>query len=541
MKPQTTPKAKQTNYVSPQRRRAAEKKTFVETSDGLDLTESANRKNRFSRRDSFETVSQKKLPSPRFRVSSVKTAVAWPLKCFVCVAPKTVLLSLRLCVSAVKTVLLESLKWLEDVVSKCGLPSPRFRVSAVKNVFAFAFVFLFFWGFSVPLVLAKPSPAPTATATPAPEARALFEKAQNSLHEKRYKDARNSLLELIGKFPVEDVIPKSKVLLAEIEEDFETSLTQLKALAKEYNHQPEGKTALRDLAQRYYLADRYAESADAYKDYLKRYPDQPEEAEIRYWYGTSLMADGHTGEAVSEFDKSIRADGQGPWAPKAYLSLGGAYLKQRKYENAQKQFLKILDQYPRYCEMNQVFLKMGRTYEALNQPKEAHAAYKTLLEKYPKAMEVAEAQERIGELEKADPGLAVTPHLVLWHEPTPLPTITPVSLSAPIKQVRKPEPTVVPTVTPKPRVVSAVVSKAAPQRPFHVQVGVYTVRRFAEGTVKELKKAGYDPTLLTMKGRGASNPIYKVRVGHYADKEQARRAAQLLQRRIKHPTLVVED
>jgi hypothetical protein len=72
-------------------------------------------------------------------------------------------------------------------------------------------------------------------------------------------------------------------------------------------------------------------------------------------------------------------------------------------------------------------------------------------------------------------------------------------------------------------------------------VGVYTVRRFAEGTVKELKKAGYDPTLLTMKGRGASNPIYKVRVGHYADKEQARRAAQLLQRRIKHPTLVVED
>ena len=488
-----------------------------------------------------QTVSQKKLPSPRFRVSAVKAAVAWSLKCFVCVAPKIVLPSLRLCVSAVKRVSLESLKWLGDVASKSALPSPRFRVSVVKTVFAFAFLFSCFWGFSVSSALAKPSPPPTATATPAPEARALFEKAQTSLHEKRYKDARNSLLELIGKFPVESVIPKSKVLLAEIEEDFETSLTQLKALAKEYNRQPEGKTALRDLAQRYYLADRYEESADAYKDYLKRYPDQPEEAEIRYWYGTSLMAAGHTGEAVSEFDKSIRADGQGPWAPKAYFSLGGAYLKQRKYENAQKQFLRILDQYPRYCEMNQVFLKMGRTYEALNQLKEAHASYKTLLEKFPKAMEVAEAQERIEELEKADPSLAATPHLVLWHEPTPLPTITPVSLSAPIKQVKEPEHAAAPTPTPKPRMVSTAALKATPPRPFHVQVGVYTVKRFADNTVKELKKAGYDPVLLTVKGRGAANLIYKVRVGRYADKDQARRAAQLLQRRIKHATLVVED
>jgi cell division GTPase FtsZ len=67
------------------------------------------------------------------------------------------------------------------------------------------------------------------------------------------------------------------------------------------------------------------------------------------------------------------------------------------------------------------------------------------------------------------------------------------------------------------------------------------VKRFADNTVKELKKAGYDPVLLTVKGRGATNLIYKVRVGRYAEKDQARRAAQVLQRRIKHVTLVVED
>jgi TolA-binding protein len=382
---------------------------------------------------------------------------------------------------------------------------------------------------------AHSKPTPTATATPAPEARALFEKAQKSFQEKHYKDARNSLLELVGKFPVEDVIPKSKVLLAELEEDFETSLTQLKALAKEYNRRPEGKAALQDLAQRYYLADRYDEAAGAYRDFLKRYPNAKEEPEIRYWLGSSLLASDHTGEAVSEFDKGIQADREGPWAPKSYLALGGAFLKQRKYANAQKQFLKILDQYPRYGEMNQVFLKMGRTYEALGQTKEAHAAYKTLVEKFPRAIEVPEAQERIAVLEKDHPELSNRPHEVLWNQPEALPTITPVPVSTPKMTMAPPAPTMVPAVVPKPLV------NPCPKTSYRVQVGVYTVRRFAEKTVRELKKAGYDPALLTVRGHGATDPTYKVRVGHYVDKDQARRAAEVIKRRVKLPTLVVEE
>lgn len=382
---------------------------------------------------------------------------------------------------------------------------------------------------------AKHHPTPTPTATPAPEARALFERAQESFRAKRYKESRDRLLELIAKFPVEEIVPKSKVLLAEMEEDFEASLKELKDLAKEYKKRPEGRSALLDLIRRYYLADRYEEAAESGREFLKRYPGVPEEGEVRYWLGSSLLASDHLTDAVAEFNKALKNGDSGSWAAPTRLALGGAYLKQREYDLARRQFLRILDQYPRYGEMNQVLLKLGRSYEALDQPREARAAYLTLLERYPRSLEIAEAKERVATLEHDHPELRNQVHET-WATPGAAPTAA------------VPEAAKVPAEAPPPGRTSVTgkspMTPATPRasaKPFRVQVGVYTVKAFAEDTMKRLKKAGYTPTLLTVPGRGAADPTYKVRAGHYADREEAKRAANLLQRRLKLPTLVVEE
>ncbi len=373
-----------------------------------------------------------------------------------------------------------------------------------------------------PSLQAKPRPAATPTVTPAPEARALFEKAQDAFREKRFKDARNHLLELIGRFPVEDVIPRSKVLLAELEEDFDVSLEQLKALAKEYYRQPEGQAALQELAQRYYLADRYEEAADTYREYLERYAGQSDEAETRYWYGSSLLAAGKGEEAMGQFEKSLALDPEGPWAPKSRLARGSLFLKQRRYDDAQKELLVILDRHPHFGEQNQVFLKLGRAFEAAGMPREGRASYRTLLDRFPKSMEASEARDRLAAIDRAYPRLAGGKKPSLWPEApataTPFPTATAVVARVPLK----PTPTAAPPSG----------------RPFRVQVGVYTRLEFARETMKKLEKWKYKPTLLTV---GGAKSVYKVRVGHFADKEQAAREAKNIKRKIGLPTLVVEE
>ncbi len=388
---------------------------------------------------------------------------------------------------------------------------------------------------------------PTPTPTPNPTAQALFEKSQKAFREKRYRDAKDGLMQFVAKYPMENAIPQSRLILAELEQDFEVSVMQFKVLAQEYSHRKEGSEALKNLGARYYLADRYDEAVATYREYLKSYPKSPDEPEVHYWLGASLAALGDEKHAIGEFDKSIKRDPEGKWAPKSYLALGNAYLKETKYDNAKRQYLKILDRYPMCEELNQVYLKLGRTYEALNRPQEAHAAYATLLSRYAKSIEAPEAQERCRDLETRNPQLAaqavvMTPTTV----PTPAdqirPTPGPSPTGTPEAESFQGDPTPVPTagMADKPTPIPVQV-RVDSSNPFRVQVGVFTKRAYADQTIQKLHKAGYRAEVVEVKNPDTTFTTLKVRLGHYPDRETARKTSLEVKRRSGIPAIVVEE
>lgn len=364
-------------------------------------------------------------------------------------------------------------------------------------------------------------------ATPAADdGQSLFDKAQKLFQEKNYKKAKDELNQVVAKYPMGDFIPKARLLLANLQEDFTVSTVQFRELATEYSTRPEGEEAQKDLGSRYYLADKYDDAADSYKEFLDHYPKSDSMPEVRYWYACSLLALDKNQEALDEYQKVLNDAPDSPWAPKALLGTGNAYFKMKKYQDAEKRYLKILDQYHFYDELNLVYLKLGQAYESEQKWKEAHAAYQTLIQQYPQAFEVSEARDRLQELEKE--------HADLPHAPeaqAPEPTATPVEAVSE------------PTVTPVPTEViqEAASTNDSISQPFHVQVGVYSKKFYVDKAQQSVKKAGYKSYVVTVKTGDMAYPMYKVRVGNFADKASAQAFANELTRKLKEKAIVVED
>lgn len=360
-------------------------------------------------------------------------------------------------------------------------------------------------------------------AAQADDGQSLFDKAQKLFQEKNYKAAKDSLNKLVAKFPQGDYIPKARLLLANLQEDFTVSTAQFRELATEYSTRPEGEEAQKDLGSRYYLADKYNDAADSYKEFLDNYPKSSSLPEVRYWYASSLLALDKSQEALDEYQKVLNGAPDSPWAPKALLGTGNAYLKMKKYQDAEKQYLKILDQYHYYDELNLVYLKLGQAYESEQKWKEAHAAYQTLIQQYPQAFEVSEARGRLQELEKQHADLPRAPEA---QAPEPTPTTAIVSV--------QPTPTAVPEeeMVDMPNTIS---------KPFHVQIGVYSKKFYVDKARKIVKKAGYKSYVVTVRAKDMPYPMYKVRVGNFADKASAQKLANELTKKLKEKAIVVED
>jgi TolA-binding protein len=354
----------------------------------------------------------------------------------------------------------------------------------------------------------------------AQDAKSLFDKAEDYLKQKKYKEAKQVLNQLVAKHPMEDVIPKARLLLANLQEDFAVSTAQFRILATEYNDRPEGAEAQKNLGARYYLADKYTDAAESYQEFIQNHPKSPELPEVRYWYAACLSALDKNKEAIEEYKRVLEKSPDSPWAPKALLGMGNAHFKSQNYQEAEKQYLKTLDQYPMYEELNLVYFKLGQTYEIMRKPREAHASYRTLFEKYPKSLEVGEAKKRVKELEMAHPDLPRTA-----EEPTPVVAmIEPTPLRQGFGgQAPVPPPT------------------AASLKPFHVQVGVYSKKANVDKARKLIKKAGYSSFVVTAKREGIPYTYFKVRVGNFAGRPEAERVAQDLVKKTREKAIVVED
>lgn len=369
--------------------------------------------------------------------------------------------------------------------------------------------------------------------------RSLFEKAEQYFKQKNYKEAKKILNQVVAKAsPMEDYVPKARLLLANLQEDFTVSINQFKMLATEYAKQPEGEAAQKGLGARYYLADKYEDAVESYGEFLKDYPKSLDLPEVRYWYASSQLALGKNQEALDGFKQVLEKSPDSPWAPKALLGMGNAHLRMGKFEDAQKDYLRILDQYHYYEELNLVYVKLGQAYEGRKKFKEARAAYLTLMDKFPKSFEVNEARLRVSDLEKDHPELVPVQAAVKEDKPTPTP---PAQVAAPT-QAPTEEPKQVPTQI----VLAEPTPTPVPQEetvltPFHVQVGVFSKDLNVQKARKELKAAGYPSFVVKVKASNSPLALYKVRVGQFGDRVSAEKMAREISAKLKQKAIVVED
>ncbi len=381
------------------------------------------------------------------------------------------------------------------------------------------------------------------------ETKELFEKAKKYFADKDYKDCKDILAPLVAEHPMDSIIPQARLMLAKVQEDFEVSVAQLQEVAAEYEDQPEGMEAQKELADRYYLADKYEDAASAYKEFLDHYEKSPMAVEVHYWLGSSYLAAEQTELAIKEFEKVMDQGKQTNWAPKALLGMGNAYFKTQKFSDAENRYLRILDQYATYDELNLVYLKLGETYEMEKKWKQAFAAYQTLVSNYPKAIEVGEAQTRMAELLKTHPALQASVTIVPTPTVTVAVTATP-ALVPPFATVGV-TPTVVETEEATPIEEAATPEEAEQEAtvdqpvlkstPYHVQIGVYSKKANLLLTEKGLRKAGYKYYVVTVNAADGTYVLYKLRTGHFATRTAAQKLANKLSKRIKEKAIVVED
>jgi TolA-binding protein len=380
---------------------------------------------------------------------------------------------------------------------------------------------------SVPVLYAD-QPIPTVTTAVQEDAKAAFAQAQKLFQEKNYKEAKQKLTQLVAKQnPMDDFIPQARLLLAKLEEDFMVSTSEFKMLAQEYNNRPEGEEAQKALGARYFLADKYNDAADSYKQFLDEHPKSASVAEVRYWFASSLLSMDKNDEAIDQYKKVISESPDSAWAPKSLLGIGNAYFKKKDYSEASKRYLEVMDKYHLYPEMNIVYFKLGETYELLQKPKEAHAAYENLVSQYPKALEASEARNRMTEIEKTHPELVT----VAEAQALPTPTLVATPVPSPVFAQAVPTPTENPTPA----------DEVLVPQPFHVQVGVYSRKVNMDKARKAIKKAGYSSYVVTARQEGVPYTYYKVRVGNFADRASAEKVAKALAKKTKEKAIVVED
>ena len=186
-----------------------------------------------------------------------------------------------------------------------------------------------------------------------------------------------------------------------LQEDFTVSIAQFKSLAAEYSDRPEGEEAQKNLGARYYLADKYPMPPRVIRISWTIIRKAPHVPRPDIGYASSLSGHGPEDKAAEQYKKGPEDSPDSPWAPKALMGMGNAYFKMKKYDDAQKQYLKILDQYHFYDELNLVYFKLGQIYEAEQIPKKPTRPTRPCWSNIPSPSRWPRPKTRMADLEAA--------------------------------------------------------------------------------------------------------------------------------------------
>lgn len=159
------------------------------------------------------------------------------------------------------------------------------------------------------------------------------------------------------------------------------------------------------IAETYYLAERYAEAAIAYEDFLQRYPDDPRTPSLLFRLGQSyyqqiLARDrdqASTRHAIRTFQTLVTEYPDSSYVQQAQqyilrcqtrladheVYVGRFYFQRGHYQPAIKRLETVLTEFPDYYYRDEAYYFLGRAYLETGQAEQARAVFNLLLEEFP--------------------------------------------------------------------------------------------------------------------------------------------------------------
>ena len=127
----------------------------------------------------------------------------------------------------------------------------------------------------------------------------------------------------------------------------------------------------------------------------------------------------------------------------------------------------------------------------------------------------------------------------LGPEPAPAPAAPPIEEPAPAPPIaeEEPPPAVVDEPEPRPVVAAYREPELKAEGSFSVQVGAFRSRENSEAVIRELESRGYQPYVI-QRTTGKRRVLHTVRIGRYADRGEALRAASEFREREKMAAIV---
>ncbi len=97
-------------------------------------------------------------------------------------------------------------------------------------------------------------------------------------------------------------------------------------------------------------AGRYNLAREAFRTYLKHFPDTEVSDNAQYWIGEANYATGDFAGAIAEFQKVVQSYPKGDKVPAALLKIGLSYARLKNTEEANKHYRMLVQRYPKSAE-----------------------------------------------------------------------------------------------------------------------------------------------------------------------------------------------
>lgn len=116
-----------------------------------------------------------------------------------------------------------------------------------------------------------------------------------------------------------------------------------------------------------------------------------------FWLGETYLKGSDFNQAEKQYLKLIKVYPDSIYAPQAYYSLGWVYFEQSKYEESKKAFQKLLIKFPDHQLGEDTNYKLGEIEYNLGNYEETTVLFTYFIEKYPKTTRIAESYFYIAE------------------------------------------------------------------------------------------------------------------------------------------------